>query len=780
MPHHTRTLILGALATVALLATSLAPINLAAQQPAPVHKAADGTRFRVIQRIPPTSQIELTELAWPYSAKARDAIERDDWAAAWTEIAASGPDSDHRFAFLWAWTALRADAFDEAQAAFEKLLEDRLFSDYAKLYAGEAAFRAGRYTQAIAHTTGVSRGSIPYRSASLILARSLVANGDRAEGIRALRAFTLAFASHTDAAAARVELARALHDGGEHVEAATLLAKTRVSHPLWSGLDAAFTSLETDIHAKLTKEQRAAVTRKDDADWVTEYSARFAAHNSQEVIDGLAERVLKWKKSPQRCEALFLVANSYTKLRKHADSTPWYDRVISECKNDPNYIRALYRGGRGYWNAGKKDDAYRLFERMWQEFPKHSYADDGMYFASRILTEQSKPDEARKLLERQVRTYPNGDMASDAHWQFVRSHFAEKKYAEAIAYIDALPATGELDLYTLGRLAYFRARAHQLAGNLEEAKAGYQAVVRDFPIGYYALYALNRLADIADRDGKSGNDVCKVDNGALCSLISTTAGQPISVDDKMASNLAFQRGIAMLQVSLDGFAQLEFNRLRADIDQDPERLWTLAALLDAAGAYPYSHNIARRDIEDWETHYPDRARAQRWHVAYPAPFEEPVRRWAKKRDMPAELVWGIMREESGFNPRVRSWAGAIGLMQVMPTTAASSAKKDGFTGFSTNMLTNPDDALRVGTAYLSELADNANKHPVLMIAGYNGGWGNVGRWLKDPDSTDLDLWVEDIPYGQTRNYTKRVLRSMWIYSWLHGDVRVPRFPMTVK
>jgi len=68
---------------------------------------------------------------------------------------------------------------------------------------------------------------------------------------------------------------------------------------------------------------------------------------------------------------------------------------------------------------------------------------------------------------------------------------------------------------------------------------------------------------------------------------------------------------------------------------------------------------------------------------------------------------------------------------------------------------------------------------VLMIAGYNGGMGNVGRWLKEADSPDLDLMIEDIPFGQTRNYTKRVLLSFWVYSWLYGEGQVPRFSMTL-
>lgn len=759
--------------------TLAAPAAVAQDSGSPdIRTAADATRFRVIQRIPPPRQVTVEQLAWPYPDDVRNAVEQDDWAAAWKILETIPPDNDERFKFLWAWVALRGEAWDPAEKTFVQIAQaDGLLRDYANMYASEAAFRAGRHDEASAYAARVKSGSVPHASASLILARSLVEKGTIDQGIRALKAFLDAFPNHSDVPTARVELARALHKTDKHPDAAALLVKVRRETPLWSGLDEEFEALEQSVFGKLSKKQRAALEERAPFDWLTEYRVRFHAHDSDDVISGLAERVTKWKKkTAERCEGLYLVGNSYTKLRKHADSVSWYERIVNECSHKhPHYIKALYKGGKGYWNAGKKDDAYRFFEKMWSEFPRHSYADDGMYFASRILSEQDKPDEASKLLQRQVRTYPDGDMASDGHWQMVREMLATDRYADVVSHVDSLTDTGEQDLYSQGRMHYFRARALQKLGKTSEAEAAYTDVVKEYPMGYYALFALNRLAQMR---GAKGDDVCDHDGGSICEIIATTAGQPVVVDPELGTNESFRRGQAFLQVALDGFAQLEFNRLRRKVGDQPEKLWTLAALLDAAGAYPYSHNIARRKIDGWETYYPDPQRAERWLVGYPAPFDDEVTKWAKKRELPRALIWGIMREESGFNPRVRSWAGAIGLIQLMPGTAKNSARRDG-ASWTPGELTEPDYNVRLGTAYLDELAERANNHPVLMISGYNGGWGNVGGWLEDPDSNDLDLWVEDIPYGQTRHYTKRVLRSFWVYNWLYGDTRVPRFDLTV-
>jgi soluble lytic murein transglycosylase len=81
---------------------------------------------------------------------------------------------------------------------------------------------------------------------------------------------------------------------------------------------------------------------------------------------------------------------------------------------------------------------------------------------------------------------------------------------------------------------------------------------------------------------------------------------------------------------------------------------------------------------------------------------------------------------------------------------------------------------------MRDLGDKLGDHPALMIAGYNGGHGNVSRWLDERGDLPLDLWVEDIPYGQTRKYTKRVLSTFWTYNWLYSESRVPRLSFAVK
>ena len=215
--------------------------------------------------------------------------------------------------------------------------------------------------------------------------------------------------------------------------------------------------------------------------------------------------------------------------------------------------------------------------------------------------------------------------------------------------------------------------------------------------------------------------------------------------------------------------------LRGTVGSD--KIWELANVLHRAKVFVYSHDLARRHTGDWENTYP--SDNVRWKMSYPRPFEDEVKNAAKKHGVDEAIIYAIMREESGFNPVVKSWAGAYGLLQLMPDTARTTSTKAGISYRGKNTLYEPAVAIDIGTAYIAELGKDAKGHPALMIGGYNGGWGNISRWLRELPSKDLDLWVEDITYSQTRKYTKRVLRSYWVYKFMKGE-RGPRLKMVVE
>lgn len=164
-----------------------------------------------------------------------------------------------------------------------------------------------------------------------------------------------------------------------------------------------------------------------------------------------------------------------------------------------------------------------------------------------------------------------------------------------------------------------------------------------------------------------------------------------------------------------------------------------------------------------------------YQLAYPLAYRDLVEENARRSKVPADLLQALMREESSLDPLVVSWAGAVGLTQLMPSTARSVAQRLGLGPVSIRRLQDPAFNVRVGTAYLGSLLQRWKGDYVLACASYNAGPGAVSRWLRERGSLPLDEFVEEIPIDQTRNYVKRVLDSFAAYRLIYGEGEA-RFP----
>ena len=156
-----------------------------------------------------------------------------------------------------------------------------------------------------------------------------------------------------------------------------------------------------------------------------------------------------------------------------------------------------------------------------------------------------------------------------------------------------------------------------------------------------------------------------------------------------------------------------------------------------------------------------------YELRYPLAFEKPLRNAAKRHDISLSWLSGLMRSESLFMHDIRSPAGALGLMQVMPRTGRQTAKHLNLKWKGNRTLINPSTNIRIGSYYLAKQL-NQFGHPALATAAYNAGPHRVKKWM--PDSTmPLDVWVASIPFTETRNYVQRVLTAQVIYEWRYNN-----------
>ncbi|HSD70269.1 MAG TPA: transglycosylase SLT domain-containing protein, partial [Woeseiaceae bacterium] len=159
-------------------------------------------------------------------------------------------------------------------------------------------------------------------------------------------------------------------------------------------------------------------------------------------------------------------------------------------------------------------------------------------------------------------------------------------------------------------------------------------------------------------------------------------------------------------------------------------------------------------------------------IRYPLAYEEFFEQSASDTGIAPSWAYSIARSESHFMSDVRSGAGAVGIMQLMPDTGRKTAKEINLPYTGLNTLTNPGSNIRLGTTYLGKMFERFDRNPIVATAAYNAGPIRVASWLPASDDIDARIWIENIPYNETREYVRRVIAGEVIFHWrLTGETR---------
>jgi soluble lytic murein transglycosylase len=161
-------------------------------------------------------------------------------------------------------------------------------------------------------------------------------------------------------------------------------------------------------------------------------------------------------------------------------------------------------------------------------------------------------------------------------------------------------------------------------------------------------------------------------------------------------------------------------------------------------------------------------------VVFPFPYREILADEAARAKVDPWLLAGLVRQESSFDRRARSWVGATGLSQIMPSTGAWLAPGAGVRNFAPELLAVPEINLRMGARYLRDQVRRYHGARDLALAAYNAGPGRADRWKRELGyGRDVDAFREKIPFAETREYVKVVIRNAEVYRRLYGARRSP-------
>src|SRR6218665_729781 len=286
-----------------------------------------------------------------------------------------------------------------------------------------------------------------------------------------------------------------------------------------------------------------------------------------------------------------------------------------------------------------------------------------------------------------------------------------------------------------------------------------RALLADKPGDSERAAARQLLQDIAGTWGARGfyEQLAQEELGQRITL--PPAPAPLSAEEKAAAraNPGLNRGLYAILLGLrsEGVGEWNYSTSLYQSGGMPDRE------LLAAADFACQHEVWDRCINTSERTKGAIAIGQR----YPTPFRKAVLDRARGAGIDPAYVYGLTRQESRFVIDARSHAGAAGLMQVMPATARWTARKIGLTDFSPGQLTDRDTNITIGTAYLKLALDDFAGSMPLAAAAYNAGPGRPRSWRNGPE-LDAAIWIENIPFAETRDYVKKVLANTTVYAAL--------------
>jgi soluble lytic murein transglycosylase len=464
------------------------------------------------------------------------------------------------------------------------------------------------------------------------------------------------------------------------------------------------------------------------------------------------------------CKARYQQGRALLQDRERTRGAPVMRDVASKCAQIDADTRAWarYYAARAYGRIGQWDESVRQYEKLEAEAPAHSLADDSSYRAALAELENGKQKAALARLASIPQRYPEGDMWPRALFKLGWIQLRDGEYDGAYDRFDELVKRGgdERQEGITGRANYWRARSLFMMGRRIDAVEAYEEIVKRWPLRYYAQQALWRLGEIVPQRAKAILKDMRA-GGEPTRMVFAWRDE---FDDP-----AFDRMVELLAVHEATYASAEMTALHMlGDDVDPEMAVVGAVLLQHAGAQTRLSRVIRAHFEDFEGLLPKGEGRLIWEATYPQAFSPLIEDIAGEEGIPPSFVRAIAREESSFDPEVVSWAKAYGLVQLIMPTAKRFASEVGEKA-TPRTLKKPAVNLKIGARYMAWLWERLNENPALVPSAYNAGEGAVRRWLQEDAARPLDVFIEEIPYDETRRYTRRVLQTYGVYQWLANE-----------
>ena len=398
---------------------------------------------------------------------------------------------------------------------------------------------------------------------------------------------------------------------------------------------------------------------------------------------------------------------------------------------------ARYQRARALLAMGNGNDARAALRSITTTYPTDTSAASALILLSDLASDDLRDGDARSTLLTVVQRFPRARHAPTALFRAGIIAYTARNYAAAAAELDSLAAIYPQSDDALAAM-YWAGRAWQQRGDAAKAQAHWRSVIAKEGSSYYSVLSAKRLGVPLLRDSSRSDNYPKVKD----------------------ITEAVDRVAILEDVGMDSEAKLEYDRLFDEATKSPERLVATAHALGGGEQSGRAITLGRKAVTEVG------ATAQNYRLLYPVSEREQLASSSKANGLDPALVAGLIKQESSFKPRATSPVGARGLMQLMPDVGRALARSRGINNLTIERLYDPALNIQLGTAHLRGLFQG-NREVVQILAAYNAGESRVTRWLKKVGASDPEMFTERIPYVETRDYVRSVVRNRAFYRILY-------------
>ena len=483
---------------------------------------------------------------------------------------------------------------------------------------------------------------------------------------------------------------------------------------------------------------------------------------------------------PSRPEVLLKTGISLYNLGKRSEAAVVLEKMVTDYPSYERVTEAMTWIGKSYSKMGAREQGLSAFLKIVDSYPDCEWADDALFYIGNMYREVNDAKMALKFYGRVAQEYPQSRFADSALWWNAWAYYGARDYEKAgqamLELVSRYPRS-----FLANQARYWQGRIAEQRGDLVRAGVYYGRVLQKGPYTYYGHRAAERMASLTVPQDAVPADilveavpVCAEEpcSGGSPSSTDTDDGPPVWIEETqqlLAAEPAFRKTLELMHLDMRTEAASELWLLQDRLPRKSGAYIGLSKAFFDLGDYYRSLIIVLRNYPQYFDGQAREMPTDFWLLAYPRGYWDSVVLYSKKYSLDPYFVAAIIRQESQFHAEALSPAGARGVMQVMPQTGEWVARSAGVRGFDSSQLYVPDTAIHLGAWYINFLMKRFKGDLLYVAAAYNAGPEAVASWLgQNSFGKERDVFVESIPFSETRGYVKKVFRNYAEYKRIYG------------